>query len=64
MLWQEAEDVKFNDTVCVFHKSEGKINQKRDEARQKKYLVECICASGKKSHTLDPLHHHQPVSFG
>lgn len=25
------EDVKFNDTVCVFHKSEGKINQKRKE---------------------------------
>lgn len=34
------EDVKFNDTVCVFRKSEGKINQKR----RQKYSNYGICA--------------------
>lgn len=56
MLWQKAEDVKLNDTVCVFRKSEGKINQK--QAKQEGTPPRRVCR--KKSHTLDPPHHRRP----
>lgn len=43
MSVEEKRNVKLNDTACVFHKSEGKINQKKNFPAS--YGAQCVSAA-------------------